>query len=69
MLTLEAAKVAVKRGETIHWKNYGYTLILKSGDLYVRCDNGHITPITKCEHSDLFSASPLSSSTPSKTTP
>lgn len=57
MKTIEEAKAAVERGETVHWKNSGYTLRKdKRGEWWVDCCNGFVTPLNGHKPEDFHAA-------------
>jgi len=55
--TIEELKQAVERGETVHWKNEAYALRkYGSGDWYVVCINGYVSPLNGHKPEDFFIA-------------
>jgi hypothetical protein len=57
MKTIEEAKIAVEKGETVHWKNIGYKLRKDSqDDWWVDCSNGFVTPLKGHKAEDFFIA-------------
>jgi hypothetical protein len=60
MKTIEEAKAAVERGETVHWKNSGYTLRKdQRGEWWVDCCNGFVTPLNGHKPEDFHTANDL----------
>lgn len=55
MTTIEEVKLAVERGEKVHWKSLAYTVRKdKHGDWWIDCFNGHVAPMKGAKPEDFF---------------
>ncbi len=55
METIESAKAAVERGQTVHWKTNAYALKkFPRGDWWVVCLNGHVAPLHGHKPEDFY---------------
>lgn len=55
MQTIEEAQAAVERGESVHWKNFGYSLRKdRHGEWWVDCVNGFVAPLKGHKPEDFF---------------
>lgn len=57
MKSIEEVKAAYEDGAKIHWMNEGYSLRKsKSGDWWIDCFNGFISPLDNHEPANFFIA-------------
>lgn len=57
MKSIEEVKAAYESGQKIHWINEGYSLRKsKSGDWWIDCVNGSVTPLNGYKAEDFFAA-------------
>jgi hypothetical protein len=55
MNSIEEAKAAVERGETVHWKNHAYSLRKDSrGEWWVDCVNRFTSPLNGHKPEDFY---------------